>query len=166
MVLSTHAVVGTIVATTFTTNPYLAFCIAFASHFILDPIPHWDYKLHSLQKDTENNINHDMVFGKTFLFDLLRIGTDALIGLIVSIILVLYILKISTLSVILASVIGGILPDPLQFLYWKTRSKLLLPLHKFHVWIHGRSLKIHYLHGASLQILIVLLFLSISLIIK
>lgn len=163
MVLATHAIVGTIIASTFTTNPYIAFAIGFGSHFILDPIPHWDYKLHSLKKDPEGKLNHDMVLGKTFIVDLLRIGTDATIGIIISFILFLYILKISTISVILAAVIGGILPDPLQFVYWKTKSKILLPLQKFHKYIHGRKLDIHPLYGISLQILVVLAFLSLSL---
>ncbi len=166
MVLATHAVVGTIIATTFTNDPYIAFGIGFVSHFLLDPIPHWDYKLHSLRKDPEGKLNHDMVLGKTFIVDLMRVGTDAMIGMLVSFIIAIYILKISTLQVILASVIGGILPDPLQFVYWKTRSRFLLPLQKFHKWIHGRSLDIHPFHGASLQILVVVIFLSIALIIK
>ncbi|MCF7843345.1 hypothetical protein K9M47_00425 [Candidatus Gracilibacteria bacterium] len=166
MILSTHAIVGTIIATTFTSNPYIAFSIGFASHFILDPIPHWDYKLHSFKKDLEGKLNHDMVLGKTFIVDLMRVGTDAMLGMIISFIIALYVLKVSTLQVILASVIGGILPDPLQFVYWKTRSKLLLPLQKFHTWIHGRSLDIHPIYGVPLQILVVLVFLSVSLIIK
>ena len=166
MVLATHAVVGTIIASTFTSNPYIAFAIGFASHFILDPIPHWDYKLHSFKKDPEGKLNHDMVLGKTFIVDLLRIGTDATIGTIISFILFLYILKISTISVILASVIGGILPDPLQFVYWKTKSKFLLPLQKFHKHIHGKSLDIHPFYGISLQMIVVALFLSISLFIE
>lgn len=166
MILSTHAVVGTIIASTFTSNPYIAFGIGFASHFILDPIPHWDYKLHSFKKDPEGQLNHDMVLGKTFIVDLMRMGTDATIGLLVSFILGLYILKVSTITVILASVIGGILPDPLQFVYWKTRSKLLLPLQKFHKKIHGRSLDIHPFRGASLQVLVVLIFLTVAVLLK
>lgn len=166
MVLATHAVVGTIIATTFTSNPYIAFVIAFASHFILDPIPHWDYKLHSFRNDPEGKLNHDMVLGKTFITDLLRISTDAILGMIISFILFLYILKISTIPVILASVIGAILPDPLQFVYWKTKSKILLPLQKFHKWIHGRKLDIHHFQGILLQVFIVVIFLSLSFIIR
>ncbi len=166
MVLSTHAVVGTIVATTFTSNPYFAFIIGFASHFLIDPIPHWDYKLHSLQKDPEGKLNHDMLLGKTFIVDLMKVGTDAILGVVISLIVAFYILKISTLQVILASVVGGILPDPLQFTYWKTRSRFLLPLQKFHVWIHAKKLDIHPLHGVTLQILVVIIFLSVALIIK
>lgn len=166
MVLSTHAAVGTIVATTFTTNPYIAFAIGFASHFVIDSIPHWDYKLHSLKIDPEGKLNHNMVIGKTFMVDLMKVGTDAILGLIISLIVAFYFLEISTLQVILASVIGGILPDPLQFAYWKTRSRFLLPLQKFHKWIHAKKLDIHPLHGVPLQILVVVVFLSLALIIK
>lgn len=166
MVLATHAVVGTIVATTFTSNPVFAFFIAFASHFILDPIPHWDYKLFSFKKDEKEGINHDMVLGKHFIIDLLRIAIDGILGAIISFILFLFILKQSSFLVILASIIGATLPDPLQFLYWKTRSKLLLPLQKFHVRIHAKSLPLHPKFGVPLQVLVVLVFLSISTLIQ
>ena len=163
MVLATHAVVGTIIASTFTTNPYIAFAIGFASHFILDPIPHWDYKLHSFKKDPEGKLNHDMVLGKTFIVDLMRIGTDATIGTIISFIVALYILKVASIPVILASVFGGILPDPLQFIYWKTKSKYLLPLQTFHKKIHAKKSISHPFVGISLQTLVAIIFLSLSL---
>lgn len=166
MVLATHAIVGATVASTFTTNPVYAFLVAFVSHFLLDSIPHWDYQLLSLKRDEEKNLNHDMVLGKKFLVDLVRIGFDALIGVAISVLLFVYILKLSTLNVILASVVGAILPDPLQFVYWKTRSKVLLPLQKFHKWIHGRTLTIDTSVGILLQVAIILIFLSISLLIR
>ena len=166
MVLATHAVVGTIIATSITKDPVLAFSIAFATHFALDHIPHWDYSLYSLKEDKENHFNHDMVLGKTFLIDLCRIGADALLGTIVSFVIAIFIFKSSTPLVVLASVAGAIMPDPLQFLFWKTKSKILLPLQKFHIWIHGRSLKIHYVPGVLLQAFVILVVLGAVLMIK
>ncbi|MBP6948494.1 MAG: hypothetical protein KBC41_02400 [Candidatus Pacebacteria bacterium] len=166
MILATHAVVGTIVATTLTSNPYIAFTIAFGSHFMLDSIPHWDYSLLSFKKDPEGKLNHDMVIGKKFLFDLTRIGIDALIGAIISFTLAFYILDIHSIPLVCATILGGILPDPLQFVYWKTRSRFLLPLQKFHKWIHARSIQIHHTHGLLLQIAIMLLFLLASITVK
>lgn len=164
MILATHAVVGTIVATTCTTNPYIAFALAFGSHFMLDSIPHWDYKLHSFKKDPEGKLNHDMVLGKMFLFDLMRMGVDALIGAVISFIITFYILHITSIPLICAAIIGGILPDPLQFVYWKTRSRFLLPLQKFHKWIHARSIQVHHIHGILLQAAIMVLFLIASIV--
>jgi hypothetical protein len=39
------------------------------------------------------------------------------------------------LLIILLGVIGGVLPDALQLLYFKTRSPFLTPLQRFHIWI-------------------------------
>lgn len=166
MVLSTHAVVGATAASFFPHNPILAFSIAFVSHFCIDPIPHWDYKLHSMVHDPDDILKTDMLLGKNFIFDLIKIATDALLGLLVSLVLFLYVTHSTNLMTILIGVIAGILPDPLQFLYWKTRSKILLPLQKFHTWIHGRSLEIHPSLGATLQVVIISLVFVVSLYFK
>ena len=166
MVLATHAVVGTIVATTFTSNPYIAFIIGFVSHFMIDPIPHWDYKLKSVDRDPTGYINNDVRIDRSFVFDLIKVLFDAFLGTVVSIIIFWFLYEKSSLLVILAAITGAILPDPLQFLYWKTKSKFLFPLQRFHKFIHGRQLKVHPHLGVALQLLVVTLFLSVSLIIK
>lgn len=166
MVLATHAVVGATVASFFPNNPILAFVFAFISHLLLDTIPHWEYEIFSLKKDPDNGLNNDMILGKKFIIDLIRIGTDALIGLAISLILFLYISHQTTLSIILIGVIAGILPDPLQFVYMKTKHKALHPLQKFHHKIHGKKLEIHPIIGASLQIMIVVIIFSVSLFLK
>lgn len=48
MILSTHAIVGAAIATLFPDHPALAFISGVASHFAIDAIPHWDYRLRSI----------------------------------------------------------------------------------------------------------------------
>lgn len=141
MTLTTHAIVGAAAASFFPTNPVLAFAAGFASHLAIDALPHWDYKILSKQQDS-NRLNDDVnVYDKKFVLDLLRIGGDATLGTLLAVLI--FSVWLFDLPVWLA-VLGawaGILPDPLQFVYWKTRSKLLLPLQRFHIWIQkGKSI--------------------------
>jgi hypothetical protein len=48
MILSTHAIVGGAIAGLFPSHPVLVAAAAFASHFAIDAIPHWDYPLHAI----------------------------------------------------------------------------------------------------------------------
>ncbi len=51
---------------------------------------------------------------------------------------------------------AGMLPDPLQFVYYKTRSRLLVPLQRFHIWIQkGKQIYPPALLGLSYQLLLV-----------
>ncbi len=152
MTLTTHALVGATVAQLFPENPFVGFCLGFASHLAIDSLPHWDYRILSLREDAHDQLEKDMVMGKAFLFDAVRIGTDLLIGITLSIFLFGHILKSSTDLVALCGALGGIAPDPLQFVFWKTRSKFLLHLQRFHTWIQeGKSLHVHPLIGIGLQ---------------
>jgi hypothetical protein len=47
MILTTHAVVGAALATFLPSHPVIAFAVGFASHFVLDAIPHVDYPIKS-----------------------------------------------------------------------------------------------------------------------
>ena len=48
MILTTHAIVGGALASLFPTHPITAIAAGFASHFVIDAIPHWDYPLQSI----------------------------------------------------------------------------------------------------------------------
>jgi hypothetical protein len=48
MILSTHAIVGGALASLFPSHPVVIIAAGFASHFAIDAIPHWDYKLRSI----------------------------------------------------------------------------------------------------------------------
>ena len=161
MTLTTHAVVGAAAASLFPTNPALAFSAGFVSHLVIDSLPHWDYRVLSKKQDF-NRLNDDMnVYDKRFVYDLLRIGGDALLGTILAIYIFSFWLFDLPVWFVVLGAWAGILPDPLQFVYWKTRSKLLLPLQRFHVWIQkGKSIEVSPIVGLFLQCILVFLVVS------
>lgn len=151
MTLTTHAIVGAAAARVFSFHPVAAFLAAFASHFLIDALPHWDYTLRSARHDEENPLNNDIVVGKDFFIDLGKIGLDALLGVFLSLVF-FQPANAYDLLIVLLGVFGGILPDPLQFLYYKWRHEPLISLQKFHIWIHS-DLKLagRWISGAFLQ---------------
>lgn len=158
MTLTTHALVGAAAASLFPTHPYAAFAAGFASHFAIDALPHWDYRPASLKKDKANPLNTDMVLGKRFFLDLLVIGSDAALGVALSVIIFSYAFFHISPSIIFIGACAGLFPDALQFLYFKTRSKVLEPLQRFHIWIQkGKSLEVEPFYGIALQCALVLL---------
>lgn len=161
MTLTTHAVIGGVVASFFPTHPEIGFAGAFLSHFILDSIPHWDYPLKSFELKTADIMSGDMIMGKRFLKDLINIGIDILIGTLATIYILLLLGKFS-LPILIAGVIGGIIPDALQFVYMKFRHEPFVSLQKFHMKIQkDRRLKSKPLIGIIMQIAIIVIIVAI-----
>jgi hypothetical protein len=147
MTLTTHAIVGAAAASLFPAYPVIGFAAAFASHFALDAIPHWaegPALLRSVVKDPTNKLKTDMRINKDFLRDLAVLAVDALLGLVIAI-LILYALFQVPLYIVVLGVIGGQLPDALQFVYYKTRLAIMTPLQKFHGRIQTEHENIAYL---------------------
>jgi hypothetical protein len=154
MILTTHAIIGAAAASMFPEHPVIAFGAAFASHFVLDAIPHWHYRVASMQKNPDDKMKDDMVVGPQFIFDVAKIGLDALLGIGISLGALSWYLH-SSPWLILIGAIGGILPDPLQFVYWKFRREPIATLQRFHVRIHATTdLDSRLLLGIGSQILI------------
>jgi hypothetical protein len=152
MTLTTHAIIGASVAELFPQHYILAFVAGFISHLVIDSLPHFDYQIKSSKRNVNNPLDNDVIIGRAFIGDLLRIGFDACLGVLLAIIIFMYALHFGNITLVLIGAVAGILPDPLQFIYWKTRSPLLLPLQKFHIWIQkGKSLHIHPFYGLLLQ---------------
>ncbi len=156
MTLTTHAVVGASAAELFPEHPLLAFIAGFTSHFLIDAIPHWDYRLLSGHIDEKNPLNSDIVVThKHFPYDLVRVAGDAFLGMLLSM-LIFSPANGFPLAVTALGAIGGILPDPLQFIYFKFRREPIRSLQRFHEWIHTTvRLRGRYIAGASLQIALV-----------
>lgn len=136
MTLTTHAIVGAAVGAVAANNLPLAAVAAFASHLLIDAIPHWDYYLASAHDDVENPMNNDMdVSGKAFIIDLIKIGIDVLFAAIC----VFLLFRSASPVIFTGAVVGaifGVLPDPLQFVYYKMRTNpLILPLQRLHMFI-------------------------------
>lgn len=158
MTLTTHALVGASTAVLFPEKPVAAFVAGFLSHLAIDSLPHWDYKLHSLERDPADLLSTDMKFGDKFLVDLRNTASDSILGVSLSVLIFSVFVFQAPLFTVLVAACAGILPDFLQFVYFKTRSKLLEPLQKFHIWLQkGRSLKVSAAVGLPLQALLVLL---------
>ncbi len=167
MVLFTHAVVGGAIGVALRSHPVSAFLFGFLSHFVLDAMPHWDYHLESSRKHSSGDrLQGNFVMNRSFVFDLIKIGTDLLTGAVI-VYLFLYgdVLNISAFLVqgTFWGMVGGVLPDVLQFVYYKTKREPLTTLQKFHLSVHTQKrLDGRYVIGPLLQIGVVVLAVLIS----
>lgn len=135
-------------------NPLLIFVVAFASHFILDAIPHFDYKLLSAKE--EDSMSAKIVKDyKLISKDLVRIGTDILVGSVIIVVTYSFLEITFPAIIFIAVIIGAIMPDALQPVYWLSKNSLLKPLHKFHVKIQEKREIKSPLLGISTQAIII-----------
>ena len=163
MTLATHAIVGAAAASLTPARPLWGFILGFVSHFLIDAIPHWHYPLGSIEKDKANQLNNDMsVFDKKFPLDLFKMGSDALLGMLLS----LFFFKAQYPYIFSAAFIGavaGVLPDALQFVHMKWRHEPMISLQRFHLWIHAKKdLDDQTFRGVSYQILIIFISVVIA----
>ncbi|HRZ30658.1 MAG TPA: hypothetical protein P5274_03295 [Candidatus Paceibacterota bacterium] len=161
MVLTPHAVVGASIASIFKLNPFTAFFAGFLSHFFMDSVPHWDYKLRSARLDEVNPLNNDLVINRESTIDFIKIGFDAFLGLSLSLIFFTLGANVSPL-VILAGALGAILPDPLQVVYVKYRREPFLTLQKTHMLFHTRKRITNPVVGVLLYCLLLLVCLLLG----
>jgi len=170
MVFSTHSVVGGSLAVISGAGPLGAFAVGVLSHFALDSIPHWDYELLS-KKEGQTKLDGEIEINKSFLIDLVKMGTDLLIGF-GAVIYFFHPLGLEALfdpfSLILNPIIwgaiGGIIPDGLQFLYYKIRKEPLTSIQKFHIFVHTDiRMEGRYIVGPILQIILASIFIFLAL---
>lgn len=138
MTLLTHAIVGASVGKIFSGNIIVGSILAFASHFAVDAIRHGHYSLRSKYKDENNPLNNDILIGKNFFFDLIKIGADFSLGLIFAHLFFNGLTLEVDWTIILYAFLGT-LPDALQFAYFKIRKEPLISLQKFHIFCHSKS---------------------------
>lgn len=156
MVLATHLITGAALGQV-VGNPVLALFSGFLSHFLLDAIPHWDYPLRTHKFDPANPLDPRMAINRDFVFDLGKIFLDLIIGVVVLGLAVKFLNWQINSSVILAG-LGAIVPDFLQFAYFKLQWPVLRTLQRLHVWVHAvRRLDDRMILGPSLQILLIAL---------
>lgn len=156
MILTTHAVVGAGMAAVFPDNAAVVFVAAFASHFLIDAAPHWDYRIFSLVKNENNRLDDEIKTGEKFYFDIARVLLDAAIGAGIAATVFHYYFGFGW-TVVLAGAVAGCLPDALQFFYLKTKKESLRALQKIHLAIHNQNefLKRNFLLGALAQIIFI-----------
>ncbi len=147
MILISHSIVGSAVASLFPTHPVLGLSLAFVSHFALDSIPHWDYPIRSA------SINPDkggkMELNKTLLIDLLTISIDGLLGLASAYIL----FHDQPAWVWFLGSAFGMAPDFLQFIYLRFNFTPNTWLQKAHKFIHSETRIKNPIIGIPLQMI-------------
>lgn len=159
MILSTHALFGAALANFFPSRPIEAFLAGFMSHFILDALPHWDYKIRS--DSIRPDIGAKIKWDKDFLIDALKIGIDIFVGIALSLIIFE---GADKGNAIFWGAIGGIMPDPLQFLYNRFKREPLISLQNFHKKIQENNhiFKEAPRLGAFIQLIFICLIVLIS----
>ncbi|MFH1346713.1 MAG: hypothetical protein ABIH10_00490 [Spirochaetota bacterium] len=136
MILTTHAIVGAAAGRIFS-DPFMAFAAGFASHFILDAIPHWAYVLKFQTRNKKEPLKEDIKFNWDFVSDLARTGFDFVFGVSAAI----FIFQgengfIGAPVNLLMGTIGGVSPDFLQLLYFKIRREPFIFTQKIHTFFH------------------------------
>lgn len=142
MVLGAHAIIGGAVASATGFDPSLSLVAGWASHYLCDYFPHWDYKLRSAKVDLANPLNNDLVLGRDFCFDLVKLFSDVLLGLALVLIFFVNLAKPENLPAVMAGAIGGLLPDLFQFVYMKLRREPFTTMQKIHNRVHSPSKKL------------------------
>jgi hypothetical protein len=158
LTLTTHAIVGAAIASGIPAYPALAIAAAFASHFLLDAIPHWDYPISS---DSVNpKVAAAMKYDRALLVDMLKIGTDAMLGMALALLLLA---RPSNFALVLCGAAAALLPDALQFAYMRFPREPLISLQRFHRWIHAsRNLHSRPILGVATQIGLILFVLLVA----
>lgn len=142
MYLTVHGTAGILLARAIP-NPLLAFVAGLISHFVLDLVPHGD----------EHLIKHHFTRQRT-----LRrlLGASLLDGCILASLTSLYLWTTPWANTATAiwGLIGALLPDLLQGLYFVTQTKLLRGFNRLHVAVHNLpNFRFTWQTGALLQCL-------------
>jgi hypothetical protein len=158
LTLTTHAIVGAAIASVMPAHPSLALAAAFASHFLLDAIPHWDYPIRS--DSVKPGVAAAMRYDWALFTDVFTIGTDAILGIGLALLLLA---RPSDLVLVFCGACAAILPDALQFAYTRFPRGPLVSLQRFHLWMHAsRNLNARPILGLSAQIGLVLVVLLVA----
>jgi len=151
MILSVHATFGAAAASLVPTHPVTAFVIGFASHLVLDMIPHRDYDLISLEPDPTKKLRlaQDINRKLKLTRDITLVSFDALVGICLA--FILFFNPIHPFIFLLGAV-GSMLPDFLTFLYLIIKHHSLSLFFKFHTRLHSRKEpKLGQVLGVTLQ---------------
>ena len=136
MTLATHIVIASAITKSLSTSPILGFFIALLSHYLTDAIPHWDYRLRSLREESPAD-QRKFSSLNDFFVDLGKMAFDFFFGAVLAI----WMLSPDSLEKWIYSagiIAGAVLPDFLQGIYYTRRAEFLLPVQKFHDFLHTK----------------------------
>ena len=101
-----------------------------------------------------------MKYDRALLGDMLMIGTDAMLGIALAL---LVLARPSDFAVVLCGAAAAILPDAFQFAYIRFPREPLISLQRFHSWMHAsRDLRARPVLGLSAQIGLILFVLLVA----
>ena len=139
MTLTTHAAIAAALAKPLMRgHPLLIFAVALVSHYLSDAIPHWDYPVHSLQHVSGHKSESEWNYtSAVFWKDLNHMALDAILGMGI---LFFFMRPELPRDWFLFSliIIGSMLPDFLQGLYFTKKATFLKPLQHFHDKMHTK----------------------------
>lgn len=139
MILVAHILLGALIGLTAPHRYWLVFVVAFASHFLLDAIPHYEYKIQLLKDRAEEKRGILNIFRDKKAFLVLgKIAFDFLLGLLVVISLVWF---SPAKQYALVGALSAALPDGLLAIYWATKTPLLEKLARLHCFVHPKNNK-------------------------
>lgn len=126
MTMTTHAAIGALVGATIG-NPAMGFAIGFASHFLVDTIPHGDSK--HVQCYYHGHAHEKRRWLRFLIADACLAGVLAL---------VLFVLAPSAHRLVFSlAMIGSILPDVLVGYYELTKHRVVQPVYRLHFLFHN-----------------------------
>lgn len=165
MILTPHAVVGAAIANMFPDNPALGFTLAFVSHYALDILPHTDYSINNFlhkESKTVKSIFQDAGASLHFLF----IVFDFIFAVIFCILF--FVRNEKSAIITLLGLLGGILPDFFQFLYYKYKNQPWIFFQMLHDKIHHTKIEgsRERILGILFQIFIPICFLVVYYLVK
>ena len=128
-----HAVAGAALANMLPNNPFLGFALAFASHYVLDMIPHKDYSIDNfLKKETRTAMSIFQNAGAALHF--LFVVFDFILAIFLC--FLFFVRDEKSIVITLIGLVGGILPDFFQFMYYKHKHQPWIFLQNIHDRVH------------------------------
>ena len=124
MTLTTHTFIGAVLAK-LTGNPLLAFALSFATHYLVDIVPHGDNRLSENFRIKKKKRKEIAAF----------LTIDACVA-IFFILFLIHTRDIESLRTFSWGIAGAILPDLLVGLYDLTRSRFLRWNYRLHFFFH------------------------------
>lgn len=163
MILASHIIAASAIAAPLAlksltiSNSAAIFLVSFISHYLLDSIPHWDYKPSSLNFNKKGN-KEIILNKKLILRDLAKISLDGILGLAIG----FYIIGLSAdFRGILAMgliIFASCLPDALEIGYAFWKKFPLNQLQKFHSFFHAKlKLNNQPAKGIAIQAIVLLI---------
>ncbi len=156
MILSPHAIVGAAIANLAPEHPELGFVLAVGSHYMLDMIPHRDY-------DIDGFFDRDAKSFKSIIrnfkaqLTLLMIAADFAVG--IGIAFLIFARSPARALATLLGILGGVLPDLLQFFYYTFKKRPWTITQKVHDFFHSENRMLDKpVTGSVVQVCAIILF--------